>query len=407
MKNVHDIWKDRLQDYNKELQKYLRYIFNGHLMFVIIFAVGGGGFAYSNWIQTLDSSFPSAIVIAAVLAVAATMSPVYTYLKEADKVYLTPLEGQMKQYFVNALVTSFMFQAYIVVVLLAVAMPLYVQTAGATFGDFFLLLIAVLALKIWNLVMRWTILRYQESFYHYIDTGFRFVLNLAFLWALFAQVPTWVVVAIAAILAGYLIAFRIITVEKTLKWELLIDLETLRLHRFYRFANLFTDVPHLKGQAKRRKWLDPILDRSKYGQSMSYYYLYVRTFLRSDEYFGLWVRLTIIASVIIIGSGVIWIKIGTALLFLYLTGFQLIPMMKKHELKIWPDLYPLSSSMKADAFRKVLVNTLAAQAAVFSVVSIWGGAWLDGLLTAGAAVLFVVAFVSVYLPAQVKKMQVL
>ncbi|AJD90661.1 hypothetical protein JMA_13440 [Jeotgalibacillus malaysiensis] len=403
MKHVHDLWSARLSDYQKELQKYMRYIFNGHLMFVLIFAVGGGGYVYSNWVMTLDETFPSGILIAAVLGLAVTMSPVYTYLQEPDKVYLTPLEGQMKRYFVNALVSSFFFQSYIVLVLLAAAMPLYVQTTGAAFSDFVWLLGIVLVLKVWNLIMRWTMLRYQEPSSHYTDLAVRGILNITFLWTVFADVPAFLSIVIAVLLAGYLIAFMLLTREKSLKWELLIDLENARLHRFYRFANLFTDVPHLKGQAKRRKWMDPFLKTPELNPGSTYSYLYTRTFLRSDEYFGLWVRLTIIAGVIIGGADNLWLKVITALLFLYLTGFQLIPLLKKHELKIWPDLYPVNSRLRHDSFKKLLMKILIVQAMIFTVINLVQLDLYSGAITAAASVAFVIVFVSMYVPAQIKK----
>ncbi|MEW9501662.1 ABC transporter permease [Jeotgalibacillus marinus] len=403
MKHVHDVWVNRLQDYNRELQKYLRYILNGHLMFVLVFAIGGGGYAYSNWVNTLSTDFNAAVIMALVLGIIVTMSPIYTYLKEPDKVYLTPLEGQMKRYFQSAIVSSFFFQSYLVLVALAVSMPMYVKVQGVAFVDFFWLLAIVLLLKIWNLMLRWTVLRHQEVLTHRVDMVCRLILNVTFLWAIFAQIPLWVIMAIGVILLGYLLALKKTSASKTIKWELLIDLEQARLHRFYRFANLFTDVPHLKGQAKRRRWLDPLLNRSSFGAKHTYRYLFVRTFLRSDEYFGLWVRLTLIASIIIIGSGIVWVKVMVALLFLYLTGFQLMPMLRKHELKIWPDLYPLSTDYKYDSFKGVLSNVLIVQATVFILVSAWGLAWFDAAVVLFASVVFYGVFMYMFVPKQIKK----
>lgn len=403
MKHVHELWARRLQDYNRELQKYLRYILNGHLMFVLIFAIGGGGYAYSNWVNTLNEDFNAAVLMAIIIGIIVTMSPIYTYLKEPDKVYLTPLEGQMKRYFLSAVVSSFFFQSYLVLVALAVSMPMYVKVQGVDFLAFFWLLAVVLALKVWNLILRWTVLKFQEPSTHRIDMLIRFVLNCVFLWTVFAQITIWVPAIMAVVLVGYLVAFRKLSNEKTIKWELLIDLEHARLHRFYRFANLFTDVPHLKGQAKRRRWLDPFLSRSPFGPKHTYRYLFVRTFLRSDEYFGLWIRLSVIASVIIIGSGIMWVKIAVAILFLYLTGFQLIPMLKKHELKIWPDLYPLPIEYKNESFKGVLSTVLIVQGLLFIAVSAWGAEWFDACVVAFASLLFYALFMYSYVPNQIKK----
>ena len=46
-----------------------------------------------------------------------------------------------------------------------------------------------------------------------------------------------------------------------LGWDRMIHMEETRLHRIYRFINLFTDVPQITAAAKRRKYLDGLLNR--------------------------------------------------------------------------------------------------------------------------------------------------
>ena len=65
--------------------------------------------------------------------------------------------------------------------------------------------------------------------------------------------------------------------------------------RFYRFANYFTDVPHIRGMTKRRKWLRFFYKLAPYEQKHTQLYLVVRTFIRTNDYFYLWVRLTALA----------------------------------------------------------------------------------------------------------------
>ena len=63
--------------------------------------------------------------------------------------------------------------------------------------------------------------------------------------------------------------------------------------RFYRFANYFTDVPHLKGSVSRRGWLGFLLRPPNLKGPMQKY-LVKRNFIRTDDIFWLWVRLTVI-----------------------------------------------------------------------------------------------------------------
>src|SRR5690606_14407573 len=115
--------------------------------------------------------------------------------------------------------------------------------------------------------------------------------------------------------------------NKTIQWELLIEKEQGRMQAFYRVANMFTDVPHLKGQVKRRQWADFIFSSIPYGSEYTYRFLFSRTIVRSSEFSGLVLRLTLISGFIIIFSSNLYLHVAVSLLFLYLTGFQLLPIL--------------------------------------------------------------------------------
>ncbi|MDI5790149.1 ABC transporter permease [Bacillus licheniformis] len=68
-----------------------------------------------------------------------------------------------------------------------------------------------------------------------------------------------------------------------------------RKQRFYRIANLFTDVPTLE-TGERRAYLDWMLRFIPYEQSRTFTYMYGRAFIRSNDYFGIVVRLTVILA---------------------------------------------------------------------------------------------------------------
>lgn len=44
-----------------------------------------------------------------------------------------------------------------------------------------------------------------------------------------------------------------------LDWEKMIQKEQNRMHRIYKFIQLFTDIPEVSSTVKRRKYLDPLL----------------------------------------------------------------------------------------------------------------------------------------------------
>ncbi|MGE6261002.1 ABC transporter permease [Heyndrickxia sporothermodurans] len=404
MKQIENLWKERLQLYIYELRKYLKYIFNDHLLFVVIFSLGAGVYYYSGWVKTIDEGFPIGWVMGIVLGILLTVSPIYTLLKEADKVYLLPVEMKLKQYFKNAIVLSFMIQAYILLMVLAVCMPMYAKVTGNGFKSFFLMLLVLFIVKIWNLILHWDILKIQDRRLSMLDWIIRLFLNIFFVYFMFEMKWPWI---FGVLIIAYLILYFLYhqsAKERTLKWDLLIDKEQKRLSSFYRFANLFTDVPKLKGEVKRRKWLDPIFNAIKYGQKNTYTYLFARTFIRSSEYFGLFIRLTIIGGAILYFSNQIYLLIGVALLFIYLTGFQLLPMIRYHELKIWHYLYPLSQSLKELSFLRILTVCIFIQTVIFSVIVLISHTWEKGLIVFVAGCVFSILFVKGYVPSRLRKM---
>jgi ABC-2 type transport system permease protein len=403
MNNVDNIWKKRIIDYNQELQKYLKYMFNDHLLFVLIFALGGAAFTYNQWVKTLEPSFPAAYIMAFILGLILAWSPVYTFLKEADAVFLLPLENRLSGYFRKSIWISFMFQSYIQLIVLAALMPMYVAVSGNGFKSFFPLLALVLALKVWNLYVRWFMLRYQEKEAHWIDSIIRFLLSGSFLLLILSDAPILTTIAVAVIMAGYLFYFYQTTKKKNLKWDLLIHLEQQRMLMFYRIANMFTDVPKLKGKVHRRRWLDFIV-KTDFLQGDSYRHLYLRSLVRTSEYSGLYMRLTLIGAVLIYTNQSLIVNILTAMLFLYLTGFQLVPMYKRFDYKIWVLIYPLSKELKTSSFKKVLTQSMMIQSIIFALPLIFRGLWLEGVIILLGGFVFSLLFSSYYLAQRLKKM---
>ncbi len=405
MKNVQELWKTRVTEYSTELRKYLRYMFNDHLLFVLIFALGGGAFTYNQWVDTLQPNFPAPFIMAVILMFVLTISPVYTFLREADGVFLLPLESRMTGYFHKGIWVSFLFQSYLLVLVLAALMPMYVKVTNAEFNDFFILLAVLLLMKIWNLYVRWYLLKYQEREAHRIDFLIRLVINGVFLYFLFQEGLYTFLLIIGILMVLYGLYFYGVTKKKTLKWDLLISLEEQRMLAFYRIANMFTDVPKLKGRVSRRKWLDILINLIPYRQDQTYKFLYIRALLRTSEYFGLFSRLTIISLVMISFSDSLVLHVFIALLFMYLTGFQVLPMYKRFDFKLWVLIYPVSKEIRASSFQWVVTRCLLFQAIVFSLPIFIKGMWLEGVITLLAGLSFSLAFSQFYMPKRLKKLE--
>jgi len=157
-------------------------------------------------------------------------------------------------------------------------------------------------------------------------------------------------------------------------YEHFVNVEQNRMKGFYRFANYFTDVPHLHGSIRKRSWLNFIYSLVPYSQKSTQNYLVYRTFVRTDDHFYLWMRLTAIAGLIALFVNipiVIWI-VAAALAFA--TTIQLkYALLSSGDFRM-DRLYPVDDSQRKNAVRKVLRLFMVVQAIIVMVCSI-GQSW--------------------------------
>ncbi|MGE6378797.1 ABC transporter permease [Peribacillus muralis] len=390
--NSQNLWKERYLGYINETQKYLRYIFNGHLVFVMVLVLGGLAYYYSDWVKTLDADFPADWIMAVVLSLLVTRSPINTFLKEPDTVFLLPLETKLKSYFNNSLLLSWVMQAFILLVVLIAFIPMYTKVTGAGGSDFGIILVVLLILKLVNLIMRWNVLKYQDPSVSHWDSLIRFILNGVMLYFVCSGANIFFAIITMFILIGLYLYYRSAAKDFVLKWERLVELENKRMNSFYRIANMFTDVPHLKGKVSRRKWMDWLLSFIPYGEKSTYTFLYARTLLRSNDYVGLCLRLTIIGSVILSVFTNMWAHLIVTFLFLFMTALQLLPVWKIHEWKVWVSLYPLPAKMRESAVIKLISYFLLFEDFVFCIVLLVKGEWMSALAALMLGLAFLVGF---------------
>src|SRR5699024_1887137 len=98
MTDLRAIWKRRIGEYVQETQKYLQYVFTGHLVIVLLFVLGAVGMTYSEWLETVPATFPAAPIVAGLIGATLTRRTPVTLLREADAVYFLPLEGKLSTY---------------------------------------------------------------------------------------------------------------------------------------------------------------------------------------------------------------------------------------------------------------------------------------------------------------------
>ncbi|HHP1115372.1 ABC transporter permease EcsB [Bacillus cereus group sp. MYBK163-2] len=364
--NSTALWKERFRHFLKEVRTYSKYVFNDHLKFIFVFIIGAGAYYYQQWLQTLTTSFPTALVMAVLIGLVLTAGSIQTLLKEADLVYLLPVEEKLKPYFTKAFLFTFMIQLYIIAIVAAALAPLYFQQMKQTGAGYIWIVLAFVIVKAWNLFVAWEKSFLTDQNIQRADWFIRFILNGLFVYFLVERTSVLFIDGIVLLMVLYLAIMHQMVKGKPLNWEYLISEEGKKMMLLYRIANMFVDVPALKERVARRKWLDFIL--SMIGEKRTYLYLYTRTFLRSGNYFGLYVRLLALGGVILYFIPFLYGRFIVSLIFLYLIGYQLLTLWKHHRMKIWLDLYPVGGEEKKKDFLALLNAILIIGSVIFTVI---------------------------------------
>src|SRR5690625_2345090 len=127
MFNPGELFKQRVTEHIKRLNRYLRYIFNGHFMIALIFIIITLAIYYQKWLESIDETFPATLIIALALGFVASYNPLQTFIKEPDKVFLIVKEVQMHRYFRYALLYNYVVQLYMVFFVTAAIIPMFIQ----------------------------------------------------------------------------------------------------------------------------------------------------------------------------------------------------------------------------------------------------------------------------------------
>lgn len=369
MNNLNDVWRKRFNYYIDELQKYMRYIFTGHMALVIVFLLGAAGYNYSNWLKVAPSDFPVVLIVSVVMGIVLAMSKPTTLIKKPDEVYLLPLESKMGLYFNKALNLTLMVQTPIAVAIYFVMWPMMrqvgeIEVTGIAIGFAFTIL-----LKWWNIhvefMYRWAL----EGRLIWIDRIARMILTGTFLYSLLNHQSMQAVI-ILVLLAVYPIVCKKQTLEKPFPYEPFVKLEENRMMGIYRFANYFTDVPAVSGSIKRRRYLDFLLGIVPKSKKTTFEYYLLRSFIRTDDNFFLWVRLTAISALVaaFVDLPIVTAVVAAALAFA--SAIQLKQALGKPIDFSMSMLYPLPNDAREKSALKIVRYILIAQAIIVVLAGI-------------------------------------
>lgn len=397
MFDANQFFKQRFSQHLKETSRYLKYIFNGHIAFAMLFFIAAAAYYYQQWLTRMPENFPTDWIIGIVFGLLVSYSPVRTLLKEPDLVFLIAAEYKLGAYFRNALIYSFVIQLYLILLAAAAFGPLYFASFSERSGSEYLItIVVVLIFKVWNLLANWWMLKVRDLATRRTDILLRVLLNCAVFYLLIHGNILFAAIATVVFIILFLYDYSISKKQAGLVWDVLLEKDQNRMQFFYRIANMFTDVPHLKNRVKKRQWLVNLVNRVPFRQKSTFDYLYRITFIRSGDYLGMFVRLLVIGGLLIyfIPNG--WVKIVFALLFLYLSSFQMMTLYQHHRTVIWLDIYPVSIQLRRDAVLTWLYKLTFIQTIIFAVLFVLIGDYLGAVITLIGGALFNYLFITGY-----------
>lgn len=401
---MNEFFQQRLRLHQKTMQRYLKYVFNDHFALTMTFLVGGLGLYYSNTLKTLPKGFTwGTVIVLGVWLIALHIGQFASLAKPADAVFLLPKEKQMRGYLTQAFKYSCYLPFGVLVLIGGATMPLVVLATGMAFSTFAFFLLTLWGLKFSQLqIQRMDLFQDME----------KATKNAYLLWWMISLATLSVGLFIYPLI-GMLLSFLQMylfhnlcwqKMQAPLDWDKMIATEQHRLYRLYRFINLFTDVPEITAQIKRRKYMDGFLGNIKFMQKNTYLYLYARRFVRGTEFSGLYLRLLALGSILLVFIVERWFALGIGALFIYLIGFQLLPLYHQFQYMTSVQLYPVSEKQKLRAIQTLLRIALLAVAMIFSVISsVVIATWADRAIVTGGFFIVAILFVELYVPYRLNK----
>ncbi len=366
---VKTLWKERANEFWSMAIKYLRYIGNSGFLFSIYVAILVGSFYYGQLLKVLPENFPAVELMTIILFFMVGRGKIRTFLKYPDANFLLPLEQRFRPYIQRSLLYSYTMQAFNVLVILLVLGPLYFAQVTSERASYFASILLILLLTGWNLFARWEELRVPDGRKRKTLPLIRQAFILLTLYSILQGF--WIVtgVLVVGLSVLYMVVYRPLAAQHTLKWERLIGLETDALMLFYRIANMFVEVPQLNRKVKNRTWATPFLNLLTGPSGNIYRYMYSRAFIRSNDYFGIFLRLTIIGIVLMLILPYGMLLWTANVLILYMTAIQLTTMWPHYDLKVWVDLYPVSREIRFETFQNMLMKIMLIQVGLFTLAS--------------------------------------
>ena len=301
---MKDLFLKRKQAFCKQCLGYLRYVLNDHFVLFLLILLGFLTYQYSQLLQHFpENHLPIYLFLGLVSIFLLAWGNVATYIEGPDKIFLIVNEAEVKRYIKRQGVRSFVFWLFLQTVFLLLLAPLFLAMNLGM--PIFIAYLVILGLGKY--------LIFQRKIKRFIDLN-------------------------------------------GLDWDFLILQENKRKQILLRFFALFTQVKGISNSVKRRAYLDIILRAVAKTPGKVWQNLYLRSYLRNGDLFGLSVRLLILSILSLIFIDQAWIAAAVVALFNYLLLFQLLGLYHAFDYQYLTQLFPLNQEEKVKGLKQILLG---------------------------------------------------
>ena len=380
MSSIENIFSDRRKKEQELKLTYSKYIFNSHLIMFLIIVLGAALINYSKWIAIASKVELYSVYIAATLAFSYYLvsSKIKTYIKEADAVFLLPLEKHYRKVGLKTVINSTVVHIITVVIFYIATKPITNLIGNIDRLSIFMLLIVI----IWNNLLKYLqVIHYKEVVWSKLLLFV--VIFMQLLVIFFDDIAIRIIYLISIIV---LAAFTYYIMKNAgnklnakdqekyvVNWNQAADYDKHRIESYLKFVNMFVDVPLSGVKVARRKYFDillPKLTKDNFKKENSFKYYYYRVFLRQENTVYLALRLVLLAALVIFSFKNTYVSGLAIISYSYLTIIQLVPLYKQMSNNIWHSILPVSEDIKIKSYKQLLTSVMIVTTLLLAVVSI-------------------------------------
>lgn len=389
MSNIKNIFDDRRRRERETRVTYSKYIFNSHLVMFLIIVLGAGLINYSQWLENASKLEMKTVFIAAsaIFSYLLVSLKVKTFVKEADAIFLLPLEKYYGKVAIKTGIILTSIHLLFLVIFYFIIKPLLSRIGGFSGleeftgivgAQFFMLIVGVMVNVFYRLAEA---IYFEKKFFMKIllFLNIFFPILVVFGKYNYLEYTTFVTLIIISII----IVKNHSNVKKTLllnndigyalKWNEAAEYDRHREENYLKFVSMFVDVPLNGIKVARRKYFDillPKLTEKNFTVENSFKYYYYRVFLRQENTVFLTLRLMLIAGIIIYSFNNVYVSLVVIISYSYLTIIQLVPLYKQISNNIWHSILPVNEETKIKSFKNLLTAVILITTFILTLLSI-------------------------------------